>query len=257
MGLVRLYLSMLMQLPSRTRTTILLLTVATAIAATVLGLWRLSDSRRFQLFGRIVPRVATDQRVVALTLDDGPNPKHTDEVLTLLRNRGVRATFFLTGQETVQHPEIARAIVADGHELGNHSFTHRAMLVRSPSSIRREVERTDSALRAIGYEGPIHFRPPFGKKLLALPWYLSRTGRTTVMWDIEPESDPAVAATAASMVDHVLQRVRPGSIVLLHVMYDSRARSRAALGPLIDSLQSRDYRFVTVSELLQLAQTGQ
>lgn len=230
-----------------------LATVAT-LAAAAFGLWRLSSSRRYQLIGSIVPRVSTDVRVVALTLDDGPHPKHTQAVLGLLRDKGVRATFFLTGQETDNAPALAAAIAADGHELGNHSYTHRALVATTPATVRREVERTDSALRAAGYTGPIHFRPPFGKKLLALPWYLWRSGRTTIMWDIEPESHPGLAASADSLVRHALQRVRPGSILLLHVMYDSRASSRAALAPLIDSLHRRNYRFVTVSELLQLQQ---
>lgn len=216
------------------------------------GLWRLSNARSVQLFGRLVSRVPTAERAVALTLDDGPNPRHTREVLDILGAKGVKATFFLIGRDIVAAPMLAAEIAAAGHELGNHSFTHPVLLMMTPTTIQQEVEQTDSALRAVGYTRPITVRPPFGKKLFLLPWYLSRTGRTTVTWDVEPDSYPEVAADPSLIVEHVAQRVRPGSIILMHVMYDSRATSRAALGPLIDRLQGMGYRFVTVSELMAL-----
>ena len=107
------------------------------------------------------------------------------------------------------------------------------------------------AIRAAGHRGPIHFRPPYGYKLAMLPWYLSRTERTTVTWDIEPDSWPEVAATPEGIVTHVLERVEPGSIILLHVWYPSRATSLAAVGPLIDSLQARGYQVGPVRDLLR------
>jgi peptidoglycan/xylan/chitin deacetylase (PgdA/CDA1 family) len=229
------------------RTLILALLAGLAAAA---GLWQLSNARRFQLFGEIVARVATADPVVALTFDDGPTPRYTAEVLALLRAYDARATFFVTGREVAAHPDAARQIVADGHELGNHSYSHPRLVLKTPARIRDEVERTDAAIRRAGYEGPIHFRPPYGKKLVGLPLHLARTGRTTVMWDVEPESYPAVAEDAGRIAAHVLERVRPGSIVLLHVMYDSRAASRAALPLILDGLRQRGYRPVTVSELL-------
>ncbi len=216
----------------------------------VLGAWRLSNARSYQLMGHIVARTDTDRQVVALTFDDGPTDAFTDDVLAVLRDRGVRATFFVTGRETEANREAARAIVAAGHALGNHSYTHPQMVLMAPGTVAREIERTDAAIRAAGYEGPIYFRPPYGKKLLVLPWYLSRHGRTTVTWDVEPESYPEVRASAEGIVAHVLERVTPGSIVLLHLMYESRATSREALPLLIDGLRQQGYAFVTVPELL-------
>jgi peptidoglycan/xylan/chitin deacetylase (PgdA/CDA1 family) len=230
-----------------------LLLALVLLLASAAGLWRLSGSRTFQLFGRIVARVETQEKVVALTFDDGPAPAHADEILRVLRESGVRATFFLTGAEVERNPGLARRLATEGHELGNHTFSHPRMLLRSPSFIRAEVERTDSLLRAAGQAGPILFRPPYGRKLLGLPLYLSRTGRTTVTWDVEPDSYPEVAATADGITRHVLERVRPGSIVLLHPWYDSRRTSREAIVPVIAGLRARGYRIVTVSELLALS----
>lgn len=230
-----------------------LLLALVLLLASAAGLWRLSGSRTFQLFGRIVARVETREKVVALTFDDGPAPAHADEILRVLRENGVRATFFLTGAEVERNPGLARRLAAGGHELGNHTFSHPRMVLRSPSSIRAEVERTDSLLRAAGQAGPILFRPPYGRKLLGLPLYLSRTGRTTVTWDVEPDSYSEVAATADGITRHVLERVRPGSIVLLHPWYGSRRTSREAIAPVIAGLRARGYRIVTVSELLALS----
>ena len=216
------------------------------------ALWQLSKSRTFQLFGRIVPRVETRRRLAALTFDDGPTRGRTAEVLRLLRERGVRATFFVTGGELERDMDAGRELVAAGHELGNHSYSHERMVFVTPSYVRREVERTDELIRAAGHAGEIYFRPPYGKKLLALPLYLSRHGRTTVTWDVEPDSDPD--AHAGVIMRRALSRVRPGSIILLHVMYPGRAETMRAVPFIVEGLKREGYSFVTVSELLAAAE---
>ena len=223
--------------------------VITALAG-LAGGWALSRSRTWQLVGEIVPRVETERRVVALTFDDGPTAEGTAKVLDVLRQTGVRATFFLIGGELEREPEAGRLIAAAGHEIGNHSWAHQRMVFKSPSFIADEVERTDQQIRATGYAGPIHFRPPFGKKLLILPWYLARTGRVTITWDIEPDSVAEVAASAAGIVDEVVDSVRPGSIILLHVMYPGREESLRAVRGIIDRLHEQGYQFLTVSEIM-------
>ena len=228
--------------------------LAAIIVLVILGgaaaLWQLSKSRTFQLFGRIVPRVETSRMLVALTFDDGPTRDQTPEVLRLLRERNVRATFFLTGGELEQNLDAGREIVAAGHELGNHSYSHERMVFVTPSYVRREVERTDVLIRAAGHSGEIHFRPPYGKKLLALPLYLESRDRKTITWDVEPDSELSAKADAAAITRHVLRRTRPGSIILLHVMYPSRAETMRAVPFIIEGLKREGYNFVTVSELL-------
>lgn len=237
----------------------LLLRTALALVivfAALFGVWRVSDLRSWQAFGTIVPRVEVDEKVVALTFDDGPTPAGADAILPLLDSLGVRATFFVNGASLAERPEVGRRLVAAGHELGNHTWSHRRMLLMSRAAIRREVERTDSMIRAVGWRGPIHFRPPYGKKLVGLPWYLHRTGRTTVTWDVEPESHSRIDGSAERIAAHVLERTRPGSIILLHVMFPSRAESRRAVPAIVRGLRARGYRFVTVSELMTLESSG-
>jgi peptidoglycan/xylan/chitin deacetylase (PgdA/CDA1 family) len=189
--------------------------------------WKLSKSRTFQFFGGIVP----------------------EEVLSILREQEVKATFFVTGQALEENTAAAQRIVAEGHELGNHSYSHQHMMLKSYSFIQREIEKTDQLIRATGYAGDIHFRSPYGKKLILLPYYLSRTGRLNIFMDVEPESYPEIAADADRIVEHVLTKTRPGSIILLHVMAESRTESRKAIPGIIQGLKEQGYSFVTVSEL--------
>jgi peptidoglycan/xylan/chitin deacetylase (PgdA/CDA1 family) len=237
-------------LPPARRLAIVIMAIVVLLMATLAGLRQLARSRTVQLFGSIVPRVETTERRVALTFDDGPGAAVVDSLVALLASRGVRATFFVTGNELATAPDAGARLVAGGHELGNHTYHHERMVLRSPRFVRTEIERTDSLIRAAGHGGPIYFRPPFGYKLLVLPWYLARTGRTTVTWDVEPDSYPEVAATSEGIVRHVLERVRPGSIILLHVWYPSRGTSLGAVGPLIDSLRARGYQVGAARDLL-------
>jgi peptidoglycan-N-acetylglucosamine deacetylase len=223
------------------------LVVLVALALVLIGTWQLHKSRTVQLFGDLVYKGSTQDPVVAITFDDGPAAPYTDSVLKLLEAYSVPATFFVIGSSLERHPELGRRIVDEGHELGNHSYTHQRLVARGPRTIRYEVEATDSLIRQAGFAGRIHFRPPYGKRLIGLPLYLSRTGRTTVLWNLEPDS---WYRTADAMVAHVLENVGPGSIILLHVELGSRTEERAALPRIIEGVQAMGYEFVTVSELM-------
>lgn len=227
-----------------------------SLAAFVI-LWKVSSLREFQLFGTLVTQVKqTDHRKtvpkrIALSFDDGPTPEYTPQVLEILAKAQVKATFFVTGAETEKHLAEAKALVSAGHELGNHSYSHSRMIFKSPVFVAHEIERTDRAIRMAGWTGPILFRPPYGKRLFVLPWYLAQHDRTTVMWSIEPETYPALTDTPETFAQHVVDRAQPGAIVLMHVMYASREVSRQALPLIIDRLKARGYQWVTVAELLQ------
>jgi peptidoglycan/xylan/chitin deacetylase (PgdA/CDA1 family) len=224
--------------------------VALALAVIVLlavGGYYLMNSRSFQLAGRLVERVDTAEKVVALTLDDGPTALAPD-VLRVLADADVPATFYLNGRDLAAHRDFGRAIAAAGHEIGNHTYSHRRMVFVTPGTVAAEVERTDDEIRRTGYRGPITFRPPYGKKLWTLPKYLSDHDRTTVTWDVEPDSAPD--ASADQIVTHTVDAVRPGSIILLHVLFEGRSASRAAIPRMVAKLRADGYRFVTVSDLI-------
>ncbi|HEX6732756.1 MAG TPA: polysaccharide deacetylase family protein [Pyrinomonadaceae bacterium] len=226
--------------------------IIVVVIAGLVSLLRVSRSTTFQFFGQIVPRVNTSQKVVALTFDDGPTADVTPQLLATLEQEGIHATFFVIGAELERNLDVGKRIVTAGHELGNHSYNHDRMILVTPSFVKQEIEQTDQLIRTAGYQGEIHFRPPFGKKLFTLPYYLSRTNRKSIMWDVDPDSYPEIAVDSDRIVEFVLSKTRPGTIILLHVMYPSRVESLKAVKKIIEHLKAQGYSFKTVSELMAL-----
>ncbi|MCL7749373.1 polysaccharide deacetylase family protein [Halalkalibacter alkaliphilus] len=210
----------------------------------------LSQSRTFQFFGGLVNSVETNEKVVALTFDDGPGI-NTHEILDILREHDVKGTFYLTGFEIEKSFDYGVKIVQEGHEIGNHSYSHQRMIFKSLSFIKDEINKTDELIRQIGYEGEITFRPPFGRRLVLLPYYLSKQDTNTIYMNIEPDSYPEIAVDSDKIVNHVVENIKPGSIILLHVMYESRRESLNSVEGIITSLKEEGYTFVTISELLE------
>lgn len=230
---------------------VIIAAVIVALVITWFLLLKIMNLRTFQFFGGLVSSVDTDEKVVALTFDDGPTEK-TGEILQALEEAGIKATFFLNGRSIAKNPDNAKKIAEAGHELGNHTYSHNRMVFKSYSYIKREIEDTDKLIREAGYKGEIHFRPPNGKKLLLLPYYLSRNNRKTIMWNIEPDSYPELASSPEKITEYVSGSIKPGSIILLHVMYDNEERgSLESVKGIAAALQEKGYRFVTVSELLK------
>ena len=226
--------------------------IAAAITAALLVLlyatFEISKAACWQLIGTPLCKVETDEKLIALTFDDGPTPLGVDAVLPVLERYGAHGTFFLVGQQMEWHPDQARRLVAGGHELGNHSFYHQRMWGLFPGAYEAEIRRTDALLRAAGEAHPIFFRPPNGKKLTGLPIAVQRAGYRTVTWDHE---DPMTAADARTFADMTLARIRPGSIVVMHIMYGPGQVQRDALPLILEGLKARGYRAVTVGELLR------
>src|SRR5438128_7545944 len=140
-----------------------LLIIVLAVAA-LAGTFGYSKSRTHQLFGVIVPRVETERKVVALTFDDGPTSYAADDILAALGP--TKATFFLTGFGMTDSPAVAPRLIAAGHEIGNHTFHHDRLVLKTPRYIAAEIESVDAMIRAAGWKGPILFRAPFCKKLV-------------------------------------------------------------------------------------------
>ncbi|WP_278261675.1 polysaccharide deacetylase family protein [Nocardia sp. AG03] len=215
------------------------------VVAVCAGLYVLMNSRTYQVAGRLVDRVETNEKLVALTFDDGPTAR-TPEILRTLAELQVPGTFYLVGGDLAAHPEYGAAIAAAGHEIGNHSYSHHRMIFVSEDTVRAEIENTDAEIRRTGFQGPITFRPPYGKKLWTLPHYLADHDRTSVTWDVEPDS--AGGASREAIVADTLANTRPGSIILLHLMHGTTGLD--ALADIVTGLRAQGYRFTTVSGLL-------
>jgi peptidoglycan/xylan/chitin deacetylase (PgdA/CDA1 family) len=218
------------------------------IAAIGYGLFQLSKSRDYQLFGTLVSSVKTTDKIVALTFDDAPGGQ-TDKVLSILQDQNIKATFYVIGQNAQKDPTGLKAIADQGHELGNHSYSHQRMALTSPWDVSAEVEKTNALIRASGYTGEITFRPPYGKKLFTLPWYLWQHNITTVMWNVEPDT---YNNTASGITDYTLKNTTPGSIIVMHPFCGTTcAADREALPKIIQGLKDKGYQFVTINQLLQ------
>jgi peptidoglycan/xylan/chitin deacetylase (PgdA/CDA1 family) len=180
---------------------------------------------------------------IALTFDDGPDTEVTPRVLDILERHNAKATFFLIGSRVAGRGELARRIHLDGHEIGNHTWSHHKLSDLSPEMIQQEVAKAQEAIAAAGVPAPRLFRPPYG----AIDSMVrSHVAMTVVSWNIDPEDWKA--KKPEQIVEHVLAHAKPGAIVDLH---DTEHITADALEPILASL-GPNYHFVTVSELLDL-----
>ncbi|MCQ6280599.1 polysaccharide deacetylase family protein [Bacillus sp. EB600] len=209
------------------------------------GTYDLMNSRTYQLFGGLISHVDTNKKVVALTFDDGPT-NNVKKILPLLEKYSAKASFFVIGNELKKNPKLGQEIVKAGDQIGNHTFSHQRMVFKTPAYIKTEIERTDRLIRKTGYKGKIDFRPPNGKKLVALPYYLMKHHRDTITWNLEPDT---YYTSISAKVDYVNQSVKPGSIILLHPMYDHTGNEIKTIEGILDTLSKKGYTFVTVNQL--------
>jgi peptidoglycan-N-acetylglucosamine deacetylase len=213
--------------------------------------YKLMNSRTYQLFGGLTSHVDTNKKVVALTFDDGPT-KNVDPILSLLDKYNAKATFFLIGYELEKNLEEGQKIAEAGHQIGNHTYSHKRMIFKSPSFIKKEIEKTNQLIRKTGYKGEIDFRPPNGKKLVGLPYYLKKHQMETITWNLEPDT---YYTSVSDKVNYVNKNVKPGSIILLHPMYDETGKELKVIEMILEHLSERGYKFVTVNELQKISKS--
>ena len=203
-------------------------------------------------FGDNIVRFNTDQRIVALTFDDGPSPPNTERLLDVLAKHDVKATFFMIGNRVERHPETARRVIAEGHQVGNHSYSHPLLGFLPPHSVQRQIERTDELLRRVGVTGDIVFRAPVLTRFLPVAWVLAKGNRAHIScdvwsWDWTTQNSDRITKT-------VLKKVKPGSIIVLH---DGKASNKnadrsgtiEATDRIITTLKRDGYEFVRLSDV--------
>ena len=193
--------------------------------------------------------VKTNAKVVALTFDDGPDPRWTPQVLSMLRDHDAHATFFLVGEHAQAHPDLVAQLLAGGNEIGNHTYDHPHLPSLSDADIRDQIAHGEQAIIASGAPAPTLFRPPIGLTDERVADATRIAGLRTVFWRGCVEhyvNHQAIAAGVQQMLDHV----RPGDILLAHDGgIPDRSRTMKALPALLDGLTARGYRIVTVSAL--------
>ena len=187
-----------------------------------------------------------DEKKIALTFDDGPHPKYTEEILSVLEKYGVKATFFAIGENITYYPEAFQKIKEAGHEIGNHTFSHPHLQQKDPKTLEQELERAEEML-SFSNENKL-FRPPEGVCSDAVCRVASKMGYTIILWTVDTRdwSHPAPDA----IIENVKNNVKSGDIILFHDYIATPSPTPEALTKLIPALLEEGYRFVTVSELI-------
>ncbi|MBA5247255.1 polysaccharide deacetylase family protein [Marnyiella aurantia] len=185
-----------------------------------------------------------EERIIALTFDDGPS-EYTPKLLDLLARHQQKATFFCIGTQIIKYPEIFQSIAAEGHEVGNHTFSHsNATGFLTTFKMKREIIRNDRLmLKKAGIQTDL-YRPPFGITNPNIARAISKTGKKCIGWDIR--SFDTSISDEKKILNRILPKIKPGSVILLH---DTSDKSCSVLEEILLFLERENYRSVTVSEL--------
>lgn len=185
------------------------------------------------------------EKWVALTIDDGPHPEYTPRLLKILKQAGVHATFFVVGMMAEQHPDLVRAEVADGHEIGTHTYSHQDLRKLRPDQVKQEIMQGGAAVKRITGKTPNILRPPYGFYDKYDVHCTNALGYTLVLWSLHSGDSQGLKP------DRIYERVRRaqnGDIILMH---DGFGYTPRALPTVLQILKNRGFRFVTVEEMLQ------
>ncbi|MDF1851601.1 MAG: polysaccharide deacetylase family protein [Verrucomicrobiales bacterium] len=197
-------------------------------------------------------KVNTSMPFVALTFDDGPHATNTPRLLDILKSRNVKATFYVVATNTRRYPEIMRRIVAEGHEIGNHTVTHGNLTKMSESEVRKELSASHEAIVAATGVAPRTMRPPYGAITSSQKsWIRREFGYPSILWSVDPEDWKKPGASIVA--NRLVSGARPGGILLVH---DIHSASIDAMPSAIDQLLAKGFQFVTVTQLIAMDGKG-
>ena len=195
-------------------------------------------------------KLSGKEKAIALTFDDGPEPPYTQQVLEILKKNNIKATFFVIGQNLKAYPQLGQKIVADGHALANHTWSHTYRHF-SPSGAANEIEKTTALIyKTTGVKTSI-FRPPGGFMNNGPAGYAKQHKYFIAMWSAD--SSDWKRPSVATLVNNVVRQAQPGGMALMHDGGGYRSHTVQALPKIIAQLKKRGYKFVTVPELLEMA----
>ncbi|MBQ2734859.1 MAG: polysaccharide deacetylase family protein [Clostridia bacterium] len=192
--------------------------------------------------------VKTDTMKIAITFDDGPHPFLTQQILDILDQHGVKATFFMVGVNIINYPDAARAVLKAGHEVGNHTFSHTHLKQLSEAQVARELGYCEDALEELCEYRPHLFRPPEGAINTYVEHCSESNDYTLILWSLDTRDWES--KNTEQIVDTVLSHVEAGDIILMHDYIGRHSKTPEALSILLPKLLERGFEPVTVSELL-------
>jgi peptidoglycan/xylan/chitin deacetylase (PgdA/CDA1 family) len=197
------------------------------------------------------------EKVVALTFDDGPSPQWTPLILDELKKADVKATFFMLGEHVKEYPEIARRVAAEGHDIGNHTYSHHVLVYYKMDELEKEIKEAEEVIFRVTGKMTTFFRPPKAWLTTQEKQKIKELGYQVVLWSLN--SKDWVTFDDKYIVRYLLYHIRPGDIILFHdsggvfsVEGGNRKETVLAIRRLIERLKERGYRFATVTELLKM-----
>ena len=191
--------------------------------------------------------VPNEKKQIALTFDDGPHPSQTHQILEILDHYGVKATFFMIGVNVENYPDAAKEVIARGHEVGNHTYSHSHLQSMGEYSLMREVNRCEDVLESLCEYRPHLFRPPEGVINPHVEACAARGDYRLILWSLDTKDWETKNAEIISA--RVLNQIQPGDIVLMHD-YVAKSKTPEALEFFLPKLLALGYEPVTVSALL-------
>lgn len=200
--------------------------------------------------GYVTWEVPNNEKIIAITFDDGPDPTYTPQVLHLLRQYKAEATFFMIGFRVQRNPYLVKQVLKEGHEIGNHTMNHLYASNSSDEKLENDILDGKKFFEKWVKE-PLLFRPPGGYINDAVFKTAKEAGYQTVLWSWHQDPRDWANPGVESIVNHVVKNAKSGDIVLLHDGGNNRSQTVAALAKILPELKKQGYRFVTVSELLR------
>jgi len=203
------------------------------------------------ILGEPIKQVNTNEKVIALTFDDGPNPPYTEQILELLYQNNAKATFFVTGRKVKEYPSVFKKIFLYGNEVGNHTWDHQRLDNKSRGYIEEQIALTDKIIRDMGYQGNIYFRSPYGSQSYGIQYVLKKMNKKFILYNMSfTDWDNPFRERLELVKLSKIFEIPSGSIVLLHDGGGDRQSTVELVELILKKYQSRGYKFITVSELL-------
>ena len=189
-----------------------------------------------------------DEKMIALTFDDGPHPRYTELILGILDKYGIKATFFFVGQNVEYYPDTALKVVKAGHEIGNHTYDHNRVEKMTQDDVLYEMTRCDDMIYSLDEYQTVLFRPPEGAFGEAVENSAAALGYSVILWSIDTRD--WAHSSPQEIYENVRKNIDGGDIILMHDYVSYNSPTPQALELIIPELQRQGYRFVTVSELI-------
>lgn len=198
--------------------------------------------------GNVYVHKSTEDKKIALTFDDGPHPSKTEQILNVLKKYKVKGTFFTIGQNAERYPEILQKIMAEGHEIANHTYDHKSIYKLSEREIQLSVQKCSKIIREITGVEPKLFRPPEGFMNDNIARFMDQDGYNVILWKIDTYDWKG--RSAEDIYQTVVSKIHCGDIILMHDYIWRKSNTPEALDLIIPRLLSEGYEFLCVSELL-------